>query len=144
MNKESLIFYGKAAFYGALLKNLILPLEHPFDLLKTKLQSESKQQFSLKKYIYSLYQQKNLRSLYAGYSMNCLRITLREFYRWPLYLFLNSRFNQQVSNAYLSKALTGMSIALIDVMILCPVERIKVLYEVRLFLWLNRVFNRLI
>ena len=35
MDGESLRLYVEAAGLGALLKNMILPFEHPFDLLKT-------------------------------------------------------------------------------------------------------------
>ena len=85
------------------------------------------------KIIKELRRENSLKSLYSGYTMNCLRITMRELYRWPMYLGLSSFYDNHFRNPYMVKTLTGMTIAMVEVYILCPLERIKVNHQYRLF-----------
>jgi hypothetical protein len=68
-----------------------------------------------------------LKTLYAGYTQNIIKATIKDIYRWPLVLFFNDFYGKYVSKAKgIHKICTGLSLAAVESFIICPLERIKV------------------
>jgi len=61
--------------------------------------------------------------------VNSLRVASKQLYRWPLQIsllgFFNNTFGDTLSRAA-SGVLCGISMAAIEIGIICPFERIKV------------------
>ena len=75
--------------------------------------------------------EKGVKGLYAGSIPNYTRCLLKNTYKYPLMVGLPAFYKQKMpskmtENASLAKFLTGFSIALIESLILCPIERVKV------------------
>lgn len=111
-----------------ILRGLVsLPLEHPFDTIKTWMQS---QQISARASATTIYQKKGLKGFYSGFTINAARVASKSAYRWPLNIYLMSTFRQifkDLSNSKTKAGIaTGVATALIESGIICPFERIKV------------------
>eukprot|EP01117_Protostelium_nocturnum_P020605 TRINITY_DN9361_c0_g1_i1.p2 TRINITY_DN9361_c0_g1~~TRINITY_DN9361_c0_g1_i1.p2 ORF type:complete len:305 (+),score=90.13 TRINITY_DN9361_c0_g1_i1:57-971(+) len=124
--------YVEVGAIGALRGLIGLPLEHPFDCVKTFLQAypHLKSPSNAARHIY---QTKGLVGFYSGAIPNGLRLSIKQGYRWPLMLSLPPFFNRMVSKEIQSgipfsieRSLTGLTIASIESFIICPLERLKV------------------
>jgi len=74
---------------------------------------------------------KGINGFYAGSIPNFTRMVLKNIYRYPLMISLPHFYEQKVvgpENRKLSKLLAGFSIALIESLITCPIERAKVFF----------------
>jgi hypothetical protein len=74
-----------------------------------------------------------IKGFYAGSLPNYARCLLKNCYRYPLLVGLPSFYKQQLPSEVkertsVLKMLTGFSIALVESIILCPVERLKVYF----------------
>lgn len=119
----------EAGLLGGMRALIGLPLEHPFDYLKTQQQAHLLQK-SLVRIICETYQKMGLRGFYSGVVINGARAIAKQLYRWPLMLALPGLLALVVpsglSQPELLKALTGLAIASVEVLLLCPLERLKV------------------
>lgn len=114
---------------AGLMRGLVgFPLEQPFDSIKTQWQADPR--FRNEWQIFKdIYQKKGLyRGFYAGSLPNLGRILIKQFYRYPLMIGLPPWFEKKMKtdNLELVKAVSGFTIALIESLILCPFERLKV------------------
>lgn len=100
---------------------------HPFDLVKTRMQANP--------FIHSgvllskeIFQKTGIKGFYTGGVPNLARALLKETYRSPLRGGINYLCNQSMPGASpeSKSILTGVSMAISDTMIICPLERIKV------------------
>ncbi len=112
---------------GTLRGMVSLPFEHPFDTIKTWMQSENRGALQA---LSDIYQKKGLKGFYSGFAVNSLRVMSKSAYRWPLNVYLMSEFRKIFKGYNHSKTLagvaTGVSISLIESAIICPFERTKV------------------
>jgi hypothetical protein len=78
--------YFESAIVGALRGLIGLPLEHPFETIKTKLQSKSNS-FGLYDTIkHTLKHDGVIKGIYSGFLPNAIRVTIKNVYRWPMML----------------------------------------------------------
>jgi hypothetical protein len=72
------------------------------------------------------------KGFYAGALPNLTRLITRNSYKYPLLIglpdFYKSHLPQKIHDASVLKFFTGFSIALIESLITCPIERTKVYF----------------
>lgn len=108
-----------------------LPLEHPFDAVKTRCQA-SLGKSSVIDIIKKMYATQGIKSFYSGFIPNTMRAATKQAYRWPMMLGFPSFFQRaipsDIQEKYPSvvKTATGLSIASIETFVVCPLERMKV------------------
>lgn len=123
--------YGSASIAGATRGLAGFPLEHPFDRVKTT-QQASPVALSGTKTALAIYQQEGVRGFYKGGIPNGSRYILKPMYRYPLMFFLPNAYEDILpasagqKNPYFKKALTGVTLASLEVYFICPLERLKV------------------
>lgn len=123
--------YLYTSFAGTMRSLIGLPFEHPLELIKTKLQSSISKK-SGAQVAKEIYLKNGLIGLYAGLIPNTLRLIFKQVYRYPLLFLLPNFFKRILPEHYekekrlAKKTLAGFSIALLEVYILCPLERLKV------------------
>lgn len=104
-----------------------LPLEHPFDTVKTWMQSQN---VSVRQAASEIYKGKGLKGFYSGFAINCARVMSKSAYRWPLNVYLIANFRRYFKDYGYSNTLagvaTGVVTAVLESAIICPFERIKV------------------
>lgn len=123
--------YLEVSFLGALRGLIPLPIEHPFDCLKTLMQANlgAKSAFNM---VQEIYQQDGLKGFYAGVIPNGARLMIKQAYRWPMMLafpnFYDKFLPEETKKEYpsLKKFLTGGTIASFETLIISPFERLKV------------------
>lgn len=115
----------KSSIWGAITAVMSLPFEHPFDVLKTNMQAK---QSSFKKTIKYIFERKGVRGFYNGFSMNLIRASLKQAYRWPLWIAFGSLYKKILAgyNEIFKQTVTGFSISLCELIFICPFERVKV------------------
>jgi hypothetical protein len=124
-------FYLNISFIGALRGGLCLLIEHPLESIKTQWQDNT-QIKTTRNIIKNIYSQKGLIGFYRGFFANFIRVISKNFYRWPMMIFFPRLYDKNlppgVKKKYpgLSKILTGLSIANLEILILCPLDRIKI------------------
>jgi hypothetical protein len=124
-------FYFEVSIIGAFRGGICLFLEHPLDCIKTQWQDNIKLK-STKEVIKHIYLQKGISGFYYGFTPSLIRATSKNIYRWPMMMFFPRLYDKYVQVEIKSmfpgivKFLTGLSIANIEIMILCPLDRIKV------------------
>eukprot|EP00347_Sterkiella_histriomuscorum_P019430 403341656 len=108
------------------------PIEHPIDSIKTQWQAKPymKNEMAI---IKDIYQTKGIKGFYAGSLPNLTRVLIKNSYRYPLMVGLPRFYNENLppaisQNKPLQKLLTGSSIALVESVITCPIERTKVYF----------------
>lgn len=69
-----------------------LPIEHPFETLKTWMQSENQ---TTSQAVRSIYQAKRIKGFYSGFWVNSLRAIGKAAYRWPLTVYIINRFRKE-------------------------------------------------
>lgn len=110
---------------GSLRAVLALPLEHPFEYLKTRKQSQP--HLSARTLLFSDLRNYGFLQLYRGASVNLVKEAVRYFYRLPAMVTLPILIEQRFSLSYTkASAAAGLLIALGESCILCPLERLKV------------------
>ena len=69
------------------------------------------------------------KGFFVGSLPNATRVVLKNIYRYPLMIGMPNLIEQHVAgDPRVAKGLTGLGIALVESLVLCPVERIKVYY----------------
>ena len=121
-------FLGTMA-YG-LSTNLSLLLEHPFETIKTQWQKRN-QINSISKITSIIYQEKGLGGFYHGLTPNLLKTSIKNLFRWPSMIFLPNFYKKFIEKSTLyfdslPKILTGITISNVEVLVLTPLERLKV------------------
>jgi hypothetical protein len=136
-NRNSKI-YAEASAVGVARTLAGLPLEHPFDSIKSRLQTEMHRKVSfvqMTKEIYSTYGFRN--GFYAGFLPSAARGIIKQVYRWPLMLWLPQVYSKiypdSLKTKYpsIAKLSTGFTLAAIDTFIICPLERLKVCLQTK-------------
>ena len=125
-------FLAMSAGIGVLRSVIGLPYEHPLDCIKTVMQADQKRKGVIET-IQRIYQQHGLKGFYAGYIPNCLRMAFKQLYRTPLMIYLPNLVAKTLNlpsdkntGGKMSKMVTGVLIALADVVLANPFERLKV------------------
>lgn len=128
-NKSEYQLYFQASYEGAARGLAGLCLEHPFDVVKTKMQAEPNQKiFHVAKTIL----QNGYGAFYRGAIPNGFRLALKQSYRWPMMVGFPKFFKKNISEDLQKKfpssveISTGLSIATFESFIICPLERLKV------------------
>ncbi|PRP77424.1 Mitochondrial carrier protein [Planoprotostelium fungivorum] len=122
--------YIEASILGASRGLVALPIEHPFDCVKTYMQAFPHLR-SPRVAANEIYQAKGLVGFYSGAIPNSLRIAGKQAYRWPMMLSFPSLFSKIVPAPYAAggtteRILTGIAIASLESFFVCPLERLKV------------------
>lgn len=130
-NEYSLEKYLEASFLGAGRGLMGLPIEHPFDCIKTKLQANLSETSAIG-VARNIYKNEGIRGYYSGALPNATRLTIKQFYRWPMMLAFPNFFDsvlplESEHKPIAKKVMTGLSIASFETLIICPLERLKVL-----------------
>lgn len=107
------------------------PIEHPLDALRVQWQAQPwlKNEAAVVKHVVST---KGItRGLYAGALPNFTRLIARNSYKYPLLVGLpelqRSHMGTTVrENPKLAKLITGSSVAFVESLITCPLDRMKV------------------
>lgn len=122
---DSNIFILSAAIIGAFRGALSLLFEHPLDVIKTFWQANPSAT-SLTNVVRSIVHYKGVRGFYSGAVPNVMRVMVKQAYRYPLMIVLPVVFGVVTSSIVGISILTGVSIAIIEVWIITPLERFKV------------------
>lgn len=127
----NLKFYLSASILGSYRGALCLILEHPLDSIKTQWQDKN---LITDKYaiVKSIYADKGIIGFYRGFIPNLIRVSSKHLYRWPMMLyfpkFYENLLSKDITKKYnsLHKILAGLTIANLEVFIICPFDRMKV------------------
>jgi hypothetical protein len=114
---------------AGLMRGLVgFPLEQPFEAIKTQWQADPKHRNEWQIFKHIIEKKGLYRGFYAGSLPNLGRILIKQVYRYPLMIALPPFFEEKLktSNLEVTKAVSGLTIALIESFILCPFERLKV------------------
>ncbi len=128
--------YLEASYLGAIRGLLGLPIEHPFDAIKTKCQAEGGLR-SVRTVTKSMWAEAGVRGFYTGAIPNATRVAIKQMYRWPMMLAFPSWYGKHLPQPVIetfpsaAKVATGLSIATLEVGVLTPLERIKVFLMTR-------------
>jgi hypothetical protein len=78
----------------------------------------------------SIYEKKGLKGYYSGFGINLVRVIIKNAYRWPLIIYLLDLFKDKADkhrlNMGIAGAAAGLTTAVIESIIICPLERLKV------------------
>ncbi|CAF2972002.1 unnamed protein product [Rotaria sp. Silwood2] len=110
-----------------------LPLEHPFDTIRTRWQANPAHYSNVVIVVREIYSWKGLLGFYSGAIPNTTRRAIKQTYRWPMMLFFPSFYRDHIltdriyqNYPHLPKILTGLSIANFEILVISPFERLKV------------------
>lgn len=122
---DTSIYLAFAALIGMMRGAASLIIEHPLDVIKTYWQAYPSKVgvISVAKEIRDL---KGWGGFYSGAVPNIIRVMLKQAYRYPLMIGLPVLFGQLTNSITLISISTGLSIALLEVGIITPLERLKV------------------
>jgi len=130
--------YFEASAVGLMRAVAGLPLEHPFDSIKSRMQAEINRKTTFLDMTKEIYKTQGVtKGFYAGFIPSALRGIVKQMYRWPLMLVLprvySSVYSDSVKNKYPSimKISTGLTLAAVDTFIVCPFERLKVCLQTK-------------
>lgn len=130
-NKQ-LWYLLKSGVLGAARAAVGLPYEHPLDCIKTVMQAQSPYKGMIET-TKSIYSQFGIAGFYKGYIPNTLRVMYKQLYRFPLMIYLPQLSQTKIKlfadenlNASASKIVSGLSLGLVDVFLVNPLERLKV------------------
>ena len=80
-----------------------------------------------------IYREDGIRGFYKGYIPNTIRVMYKQLYRMPLIIYIPelssgklNLFKDKNLNAAVGKTITGLSLGVIDVLLVNPLERSKV------------------
>lgn len=122
---ESYLILSLAAVVGMMRGAVSLIFEHPLDVIKTYWQAHPSR-LGMISVVAEVRKLKGLRGFYSGAVPNMLRVMLKQAYRYPLMIILPVIFGLMTSSVLLVSIATGLSIAIIEVWIITPLERFKV------------------
>lgn len=73
-------------------------------------------------------QEKGWRAFYNGFSLNLIRIMIKQAYRWPLWISIMAFYKDLLpqTNEILRQSVTGFTVSFAELLIITPLERIKV------------------
>jgi len=132
MNDKSKI-YVQSSLYGVIRSVIGLPFEHPFDSIKTKLQADYGNNKKFLNATIEIYRRQGvIEGFYSGFVPNAFRSAIKQVYRWPMILYFPQMFKdlypEWIRNEYPSihKTSAGFMIAIMESLIICPLERLKV------------------
>jgi hypothetical protein len=127
-------FLLKTTLTGILIGAFALIIEHPLESIKVQWQSEIKFKKS-KDIVKNIYLEKGIIGFYRGLLPNLIRRSCKNFYRWPLMLYLPNIFNKINNNIFpywnsegLNKIQTGIFLANFETFFVSPIERLKVYF----------------
>ncbi|CAF1083440.1 unnamed protein product [Rotaria sordida] len=110
-----------------------LPLEHPLDTIRTRWQANPTQSRNALQVTREIYMSKGFLGFYSGAIPNTTRRAVKQMYRWPMMLFFPNFYRDHVLSTRiqqnyprLPKVLTGLSIANFEILVINPLERLKV------------------
>lgn len=110
-----------------------LPLEHPLDTIRTRWQANPANSSSAFQVARDIYKSKGALGFYSGAIPNTTRRAVKQTYRWPMMLFFPNFYKDRVLSdriqkqyPRLPKILTGLSIANFEILVINPLERLKV------------------
>jgi len=91
------------------------------------MQSENK---TARESLRNIYEKKGLKGYYAGFGINLVRVISKSAYRWPLIIYLLDLFKAKAEkngwNMGTAGVAAGLTTAIIESIIVCPLERLKV------------------
>lgn len=122
---ENYLILGFAAIIGVIRGAVSLVFEHPLDVVKTYWQAHPAKS-GIVSVISEVRQLKGWRGFYSGAIPNVMRVMLKQAYRYPLMIALPAGFAMVTQAIFINSIATGLSIALIEVWIITPLERLKV------------------
>lgn len=117
--------YLHASLLGAVRAAVLMPIEQPLDYIKTQIQS-SFYRGSPIKFTRSHIAQYGYLKLYTGFMPNLFRASIKQSYRLPLMIYVPNLYRRYIIDEHKIQILTGISIAVLESYLLCPLERIKV------------------
>ena len=123
--------FVQSAVVGVAPFALMFVAGHPFDLMKTRMQATMNQKSALV-IANDLYKSQGLRGFYKAGTTNFARGLLKEGYRNPLRGYFYHVYSHNLPGQLQSKhpdlrnLLTGVTMSSVDVLIACPLERLKV------------------
>lgn len=130
-NTEGQSFFQKfieASFFGAVRGIVGLPLEQPFDRVKTDLQANLTR--SIYAAVKKIFNQEGFTGFYRGGLPNGIRLASKQVYRFPLILAMPSLYPKVLPQAssypLLETFITGIILAGAETFIITPLERLKV------------------
>ncbi len=114
-----------AAIAGAARGAVSLIVEHPLDVIKTYWQTYP-QYSSARTVALVIYRMKGWRGFYSGLLPNLIRVVLKQSYRYPLMLLVPLIYGAFIKSVMWLSLLTGVTIAVLEVFLITPLERLKV------------------
>jgi hypothetical protein len=114
--------YLYAGAVGALRGIGSLPIEHPLELVKTRMQSTN---YTARAICKEIYQSSGIRGYYVGVGANCVKHFVKQGIRFPLILWSGSFFNGDTSSIF-NNIKSGVFISAIETFAICPIERFKI------------------
>lgn len=110
-----------------------LPLEHPLDTIRTRWQANPTYSRNALEVAREIYQSKGIVGFYSGAIPNTTRRAIKQIYRWPMMILFPSFYRDHILSSHiqqhyprLPKILTGLSIANFEILVINPLERLKV------------------
>lgn len=122
---ESYLILGFASIVGMMRGAVSLVFEHPLDVVKTYWQAHPSK-LGVLSVISEVHTLKGWQGFYSGALPNVLRVMLKQAYRCPLMILVPVLFGVMTSSVWGVSILSGLSIAIIEVWIITPLERFKV------------------
>ena len=116
--------YLYAVGLGVFRAGVLMPIEHPLDYLKTQIQAQTHLGSTIP-FIREHVKNNGLLKLYTGFIPNTARASLKQGYRLPLMIAIPNFYRRFIHEENLIQTLTGLSIAIIESYIMCPLERLK-------------------
>lgn len=113
-----------SAFVGILRGMISLVLEHPLEVIRTRWQLAARE--NLKSIIQGILAHKGVRGFYSGALPHLARLLIKQAYRYPLMLILPACYGALVGRGLFTSFLTGLTIALGEIFLITPLERLKV------------------
>lgn len=86
----------------------------------------------------AIYSEFGLIGFYSGFLPNCIRVMIKQAYRWPMMIFFPNFYSKLYPKSIvqrfhgLTRISSGISIACIETFFVCPIERIKVFLMTRM------------
>jgi hypothetical protein len=122
---EGYLILGIAAIVGVMRGAVSLVFEHPLDVIKTYWQAHP-EKTGMISVVLEVVKLKGWRGFYSGAVPNVMRVMLKQAYRYPLMIALPMMFAYMMSSVLAISIATGLTIAIIEVWIVTPLERFKV------------------
>ena len=114
--------YAYISLVGLARGMALLPIEHPLEFIKTRQQvSPGQSALNIIKETWSY----GPKRFYSGLVPNALRCSIKQAYRFPLMISVPKFYKTLGVSEVSSQNLAGLTIALIESYIICPLERVK-------------------